>query len=270
MPTPAPRVIPTAAPRLVPTAFPMVVPTVAPGVAPTASPRVVPIAGPRFSTTTNLPEPIDRCTRSQQHHQPSSPIAFCTRSRIPSSNLVTPCATTSRRFPSYLLPHWSMPILDLNSVQILEYFQLQKHHKYQHTWNQSYSNKLRCLYQVIEKDSSGSGPHAKSINTFIVIEYDIISLDRREKVTYTKVICEIKLQKDDPNHNHITINGKRICYPVNVGTPTGSLDLEKLIFNSFISRCNACFARSDTGNLYLNTPLNRFEYARVQLTDIPD
>ncbi len=48
------------------------------------------------------------------------------------------------------------------------------------------------------------------------------------RVTYTKVVCEYRPQKDDPNRTRITIGGNRICYPGDCGTKTASLELVKL------------------------------------------
>ena len=55
------------------------------------------------------------------------------------------------------------------------------------------------------------------------------------------VVCEVKTQKEDPNWTHITVAGRQICYPGDVGNPTGSLDLVKVIINSVLSRRNAQF-----------------------------
>ena len=55
------------------------------------------------------------------------------------------------------------------------------------------------------------------------------------------VFCELKPHKEDPNRTRITVSGSQIYYPVDVGTPTGSLDLVKLIINSVLSRHNAHF-----------------------------
>ena len=51
----------------------------------------------------------------------------------------------------------------------------------------------------------------------------------------------------------ITIGENRVCYPGDVGTPTGSLELVKFVINSFLSRCNARFADFDVSNFYLVT-----------------
>ncbi len=49
------------------------------------------------------------------------------------------------------------------------------------------------------------------------------------------VVCEVRPDKDDPNHTQITIGGNHICYPGNVGTNTASLELLKLLLNSVLS-----------------------------------
>ena len=52
------------------------------------------------------------------------------------------------------------------------------------------------------------------------------------------VVCEVKPHKEDPNRTRINVAGSQICYPRDVGTPTGSLNLVKLIINSVLLRCN--------------------------------
>ena len=83
------------------------------------------------------------------------------------------------------------------------------------------------------------------------------------------VVCEVKPHKEDPNRTSITIAGSQIRYPGDVGTPTGSLDLVKLIINSVLSRHNARFVSFDLKNFYLQTLMDRSEYVRIKLSDIP-
>ena len=54
-----------------------------------------------------------------------------------------------------------------------------------------------------------------------------------------------------------------------VSTPTGSLELVKLIINSVLSRQNGLFTAFDIKNFYLDTPMENPEYVRVKLEDIP-
>ena len=74
------------------------------------------------------------------------------------------------------------------------------------------------------------------------------------------VVCKVKPHKEDPNRTRITVTGSQICYPGNVGTPTGSLDLVDLIVNSFLSRRNARFV---CFNLKKLLPPNPDEAIRV-------
>ena len=83
------------------------------------------------------------------------------------------------------------------------------------------------------------------------------------------VVCEVKPHKEYPNRTRITVAGSQICYPRNVGTPTGSLDLVKLIINSVLLHRNAHFLCFDLKNFYLRTPMEISEYVRIKLSDIP-
>ena len=83
------------------------------------------------------------------------------------------------------------------------------------------------------------------------------------------VACEFKPHKEDPKRTRITVTGSQICYPVDVGTPTGSLDLFKLIINSVLSLCNTHFFSFDLKNFYLRTPMDRSKYVRIKFSDIP-
>ena len=58
-------------------------------------------------------------------------------------------------------------------------------------------------------------------------------------------MCEVRPGEDNPNRTRITVNGGDIYYAVDVATPTGSLELVKLIINSVISHPGAKFACFD-------------------------
>ena len=93
--------------------------------------------------------------------------------------------------------------------------------------------------------------------------------DRHSDVTYTRVVCKVHLQNEDPNRTRIMIGGNCICYPGDCGTKTGSLELTKLLINSTVSTPHAHFACLDIKNFYLGMPLDRPEYVRIKLADIP-
>ena len=82
------------------------------------------------------------------------------------------------------------------------------------------------------------------------------------------VVCEYRPKKEYPNRTRITLAGGHIQYPENLGTPTGSLDLVKMIINSVISRRNTRFVCFDAANFYLQTPMANPEYVRIKLSAI--
>jgi hypothetical protein len=47
------------------------------------------------------------------------------------------------------------------------------------------------------------------------------------------------------------------------------LELIKLHWLSVLSTKNAKYMTMDIGNFYLNTPLDRFEYMRINISDVP-
>jgi hypothetical protein len=84
------------------------------------------------------------------------------------------------------------------------------------------------------------------------------------------VVCEVHLEKDDPNLTWITIGGNCICYPGDVGTITALLELLKLLLNSVLSWKGAHFSSINIKNFYLDTPMPKPKYVRIKISDIPD
>ena len=142
-----------------------------------------------------------------------------------------------------------MPILDKTSGQSLQYRKLRKHPKFAHIWNTAYANELGRLCQGIGKGSKvPRQQRVEGTNTFKLIKFADIPQDRRHEICHSMVVCKVKPHKEDPNRTRITIAGSQFCYPGDVGTPTGSLDLVKLIINSIFSRRNTRFVSFDLKN----------------------
>ena len=68
----------------------------------------------------------------------------------------------------------------------------------------------------------------------------------------------------------MTVRGGRINCDMDCGTPTADLLTVKLLWNSIVSTDRANFFTMDIKNFYLNTPLTRYEYMRLKMSDIPD
>ena len=161
-------------------------------------------------------------------------------------------------------------VLDEDTGQLMEYRKIRKHPRYATTWTKFYSNDMGRLCQGIVNNTVGTGKHIKGTDILFVIYYRNIPDDRRKETTYTSVVCEVRQQKEYPNHTRIAIGGNHICYPSNVGTQTASPELFKLLVISVLSRKGAQFVCFDINIFYLGTPLDCPEYACIHLKDISE
>ena len=200
-----------------------------------------------------------------------APIASRTRARLATPNRFALLSSTDTPIaPSGSTDNIALPVLDQATGRMLEHRQLRSHPNYKAIWDQSYANELGWLCQGIGTDNtSPTGKRIDGTDTFRPIAYMDIPSDRRQDVTYSRVVCEVRPTKNDPNRTRITIGGNRICYPGDTGTRTGSLELVKLQLNNVLSTPHARFATFDISNFYLGTPLDRPEYVRIKFGDIP-
>ena len=163
-----------------------------------------------------------------------------------------------------------MPVLYEESGKILEWRQLCNHLRLKKVWNQLYKNKLGRLLQGF--GTGKDGPNKKCVagsDTLFFVKRENIPFKRRKEISFSKVVCEVRPQKSDPNCACITISGNNIVYPGDIGTPTVLFELVKLIVNSLLSRRNSESECFDIKNFYLGTPLDRFGYVRIKFNDIP-
>ena len=96
-----------------------------------------------------------------------------------------------------------------------------------------------------------------------------IPQDKRKETTYTPVVYEVLPQKENLNKNQIKIIGNHIFHPRDTGTDTASLEILKLLLNRFLSQKGANIGSFDVKIFYLGTPMDRPEYIRINITDIP-
>ncbi len=59
-------------------------------------------------------------------------------------------------------------------------------------------------------------------------------------------------------------------FPGNASTPTADLLTIKLLINSIISTNGAKFMTMDIKDFYLNTPMARYKYMQLRISDMPD
>ena len=148
--------------------------------------------------------------------------------------------------------------------ELLEYRHLIANHKTRSTWTHSYGNELGRLAQGMPGQNTGT-------NTIFFIKKNQVPHDRAKNVTYGLITTLIRPEKiDEPNRTRLVAGGDRVHYPGDVGTPTADYLLTvKLLLNGIISTPNAKIMTMDIKDFYLNTPMARYEYMRLRLTDMP-
>ena len=136
---------------------------------------------------------------------------------------------------------------------------MQKHPKYRKTWERSFANELGRLTQGI-RDIKGT-------STLFFIPKNDVPPDR--KVTYGRIVCELRPMKKEVERTRLTVGGNLLEYPDNLRTETADILTFKLLINSTISTPGARFICLDVKNFYLNTPMKRPEYMRLPIELIP-
>ena len=157
----------------------------------------------------------------------------------------------------------ALAVMDKSSGKMLNYRQLMRHPDYKQPWSKSSANEFGRLAQ-------GVGNRIEGSDTIRFIPLSKIPHDRLKNVTYGKFVCELKPNKKEINRTRLTVGGDRINYPGECSTPTADLVLIKTHLNSVISTKDAKCVMFDVKDFYLNTPMTRYEYMRLKLTDIPE
>jgi hypothetical protein len=126
------------------------------------------------------------------------------------------------------------------------------------------SKELHCLAQ-------GCTGIIKGTNTiFFLLHAVICNIPSDRTVTYTRLVIDHHPQKEDPNRVRITVGGNLIDYPFELTTRTANMVSSEILWNSVISTKDACFASADIKNVYLEIPLDQFEYMKLPIAFLPD
>ncbi len=86
---------------------------------------------------------------------------------------------------------------------------------------------------------------------------------------YGSFSCDMEPNKEEKECTQLTTGGERINYPEDVGTPTANLTFVKILLNSVISTKEAKCMMLNLKDFHLNTPMKRYEYMRLKISDIP-
>ena len=165
--------------------------------------------------------------------------------------------TMATNFPNEGFAH---AIIDEETGKSLEFRHLIKLEKYRDIWMKSFANELGRLAQGI-RDIPGT-------DTIDFIPFT--EVPKGETVTYGRIVCTYRPQKDEQERTRLTVGGNLIVCLYDVSAPTAALTTAKLLFNSVISTPGARFLTFDLKNFYLKTPLPTPRFMRMKLDILPE
>jgi hypothetical protein len=281
---PLPRVVPTTPQHNYPTRYstnqhPQ--PTVQPLQPIPATPVPVPL-----HSRPSIPAPIPRAARKRRPPPPTpaplqaqapamntraktavraqqaAPPALSTRARQSKLKQPSPARFSTRLKRLENEVHRALAVMDKTTGKMLNYRQLIRHPDYHSDWTRSSANEFGRL-------ANGVGGRIKGTNTIRFIPKAKVPKDRRKDITYGTFVCTVRPEKKEPNRTRFVVGGNKINYPGEVATPTADMLVAKILVNSTISTKNAKFMTMDISNFYLNTPLKRPEFLRLNIKDIP-
>ena len=170
-----------------------------------------------------------------------------------------PSATARRRYPKELLA----AVLDPHTGELMEYRHLIANPAYRPVWKPAYGKEIGRLAQGIPGVVEGT-------DTIIFITKDEIPFERRGDCTYGRIVANYRPEKDDPYRIRICVGGNLIKNIGDCGTPTAGMLTVKILLNSVISTPGAKFMTIDIKNFYLMTPMDRPEFMRLKIDDMPE
>jgi hypothetical protein len=98
---------------------------------------------------------------------------------------------------------------------------------------------------------------------------DICKILQDRTVAYARTVIDHHPQKEDPNRVCITVGGNLIDYPFELTKRTADMVSSKILWNSVISTKDAHFAGTNIKNMYLETPLDWYEYMKMPIALFP-
>ena len=163
--------------------------------------------------------------------------------------------------PATPIPATANAVIDPNTGAMLEYRHLRCGPD-KEQWIKAAADEIGRLAQGVQ-------PHMQTgTDTMHFIPHTDLPPGR--VATYPRIVAAEKPHKVESKRIRFTVGGDRIVYDGNVSTPTADLTTVKCLLNSVISTKGARFMTMDIKDFYLNNPMERYEYMRIPMKDIPD
>jgi hypothetical protein len=112
----------------------------------------------------------------------------------------------------------------------------------------------------------------KLLGTETVKFIHINDIPKGTKITYAKIVCADRPEKENPIRVRLTIGGNLITYDGTTSTKAAEMPTVKIFINSVLSTRYAKFMTLDVKDFYLNTakmPNKDFAYMRIPINVIP-
>ena len=115
----------------------------------------------------------------------------------------------------------------------------------------------------------GVGGRIKGTDTCFFVQKKAVPFATK-KVTYGRIVCDIRPQKEETHRTRLTVGGNLLDYTGTLTTPTATITTAKCLFNSVVSTQNAKCVMADIKNFYLNNDLPEPEYMKMHISMIPE
>jgi hypothetical protein len=150
-------------------------------------------------------------------------------------------------------------VIHPSTVKEIQYKDLMKDPDLGPSFEIGLSNELGRIYQGI-RDIAGTD------TAFFI---DLKSIPKNRKITYGKLVCNFKPNKNENHGVRLTVGGDRLDYSGDTATSTTDITTFKILINSTLSTQEAKMMMMDITNNYLGTTLLTYEYMRLPMSILP-
>jgi hypothetical protein len=98
---------------------------------------------------------------------------------------------------------------------------------------------------------------------------DLRSISKNRKITYGKLVCDFKPNKNEKHRVRLTVGGDRLDYSGDTATSIADITTFKILVNSTLSTQDAQMMMMDIQHYYLGTLLSINEYMRLPMSILP-
>ena len=95
-------------------------------------------------------------------------------------------------------------------------------------------------------------------------------IPNNQPITYGSVVCDFKPLKVEKYRCRLVVGGDKLPYTDDAAAPAANLLETKLMLNSTISQAGSKFFGIDIKDFFLSSYMDKPEYMRLNIKDIPD